>query len=178
MKLNDLRPDKGAKHRKRRVGRGTAAGQGKTSGRGTKGHGARKGGKKRAYFEGGQMPLVRKLPFKRGFSSLFRIYYAEVNVDQLDETFKKGDQISAETLAAKGMIPDASLPVVVLGRGETKKAFKLQVHRISESARTKIEGAGGSVELLDLGVTGARRTIKKLSRQKLAEAIAAPKAEA
>jgi len=170
MKLNDLRPDKGAVRPRTRVGRGIAAGKGKTAGRGTKGQGARTGGGKRQYFEGGQLPLVRRLPFKRGFNNLFKIVYHPVNIDQLDELFENGAEVTPEGLVSAGILGDASAPVVILGRGDFKKKKKLAVkaHRVSASAREKIEKAGGSIELLDLGLTGARATIKKLRKEQLA----------
>jgi large subunit ribosomal protein L15 len=164
MKLHDLRPNKGATKKRKRVGRGIAAGQGKTSGRGTKGTGARKGGGKRAFHEGGQLSLVRRLPFKRGFNNIFRIEYQEVNLDKLEEKFSKGGDVTPKALAASGLVRDADKPVVVLGRGEVKIAFKLSVHRISKSAREKIEKAGGSVDILPLEFTGARATVKLLTK--------------
>lgn len=173
MKLNDLRPNEGATKKRKRVGRGIAAGQGKTSGRGTKGQGARKGGKKGPYFEGGQLPLVRRLPFKRGFTNIFRIEYQEVNVDQLEERFKKKDDVTPETLAAAGLIRDAEKPVKILGRGELKKALAVHAHGFTGSAREKIEGAGGSMQTLELEVTGARATVKKLRKEQLAAMRAA-----
>lgn len=170
MKLHDLRPDPGATKKRKRVGRGIAAGQGKTAGRGTKGTGARTGGGKGPYFEGGQLPLVRRLPFKRGFNNIFRIEHQEVNLDQLEERFKKGASVSPATLAEVGLVKDANRPVVVLGRGELKKALKVQTHRISKSAQAKIEAAGGSVEILPLEFTGARATVKLLRKEQI-EAI-------
>ncbi len=167
MKLHDLRPDKGATKKRKRVGRGIAAGQGKSAGRGTKGQGARTGRNKRAYFEGGQLPLVRRLPFKRGFSNIFRVEYQEVNVDQLDERFKKGAAVTPATLAQAGLVHDAGKPVVLLGRGEVKAAYQVQVHRVTRNARQKIEAAGGSVEVLPLEVAGARATVKLLRKGQL-----------
>lgn len=168
MKLHDLRPDEGATNRRRRVGRGHAAGQGKTAGRGTKGQGARSGGGKGQYFEGGQLPLVRRLPFKRGFSNLFRVPYQEVNIDQLDEFFKKGDEVTPVTLAEKGLVPDAELPVVVLGRGELKKSLTVKAHRFTTSAREKLDGAGCTVEALELNRKGTYSTIRKLRKEQIA----------
>jgi len=167
MKLHDLRPDKGATKKRKRVGRGIAAGQGKTAGRGTKGTGARTGGGKNPFFEGGQLPLVRRLPFKRGFTNLFRIEYQEVNLEQLEDRFKKGASVSPASLVEVGLVKDADRPVVILGRGEIKKAIKVQTHRITRSARERIEAAGGSVEILPLELTGARATIKLLRKDQL-----------
>lgn len=172
MKLHDLRPNPGAKKSKNRVGRGIAAGQGKTAGRGTKGQGARSGGGKGLYFEGGQLPLARRLPFKRGFTNLFRIEYQEVNLDTLAERFEAGAEVTPETLAAVGAIRDADKPVVVLGRGDLDKKLTVQAHRFSKSAQAKIEAAGGTTEKLELLVTGAFATIKKLRKEQLAALIA------
>jgi len=172
MKLHDLRPDPGAKKKRKRVGRGIAAGQGKTAGRGTKGTGARAGGGKSPYFEGGQLPLVRRLPFKRGFNNIFRIEYQEVNLDQLEERFDKKAEVSPQALADAGLVRKAEQPVVVLGRGEIKKALAVKTHRISKSAQQKIEAAGGSVEILPLEFTGARATVKLLRKEQI-EAIRA-----
>src|SRR5690606_22128070 len=98
---HDLRPDEGAKKNRKRVGRGISAGQGKTAGRGTKGQGARSGGGKGAYFEGGQLPLVRRLPFKRGFTNIFRVEYQEVNVEGLARLFSAGETVTPEAMAEK-----------------------------------------------------------------------------
>ena len=176
MKLHDLRPDKGARKKRKRVGRGIAAGQGKTSGRGTKGTGARTGGGKNPYFEGGQLPLVRRLPFKRGFNNLFRIEYQEVNLDQLEDRFKKGAEVSPATLVEARLIKDGDRPVVVLGRGELKKSLKVRAHRVTKSAKERIEAAGGSVEIIPLEMIGARATIKLLRKDQL-EAIRAKRSE-
>ena len=161
MKLHDLRPDKGAKKNRKRIGRGISAGQGKTSGRGTKGQGARSGGGKGAYFEGGQLPLVRRLPFKRGFTNIFRVEYQEVNLDDLARLFGQGDEVTPESLAAKGLIRKVDQPVVILGRGELEAALTVKAHRFSGTAREKIEKAGGSVAELEPFLTGPFATVKK-----------------
>lgn len=147
MKLHDLRPAAGSKKDRKRVGRGISAGQGKTAGRGTKGQGARSGGVKGPYFEGGQLPLVRRLPFKRGFVNIWRVEYAEVNLDRLAD-FAAGDEVSPETLVAAGVIKSAAAPVVILGRGQLERPLTVKVHRCSASARAGIEAAGGTVEIL------------------------------
>jgi large subunit ribosomal protein L15 len=175
MKLHDLRPDPGAKKKRKRVGRGIAAGQGKTAGRGTKGTGARTGGGKAAYFEGGQLPLVRRLPFKRGFNNIFRIEHQEINLDQLEERFEAKAEVSPQTLVEVGLLKKADNPIVVLARGELKKALTVKTHRISKSARAKIEAAGGTVEILPLEFTGAHATVKLLSKKQI-EAIRAKRA--
>jgi len=174
MKLHDLRPDKGSTKKRTRVGRGIAAGKGKTAGRGTKGQGARSGGGKGPYFEGGQLPLVRRLPFKRGFTNLFRIEYQEVNVESLELHFENSDVVTAADLAAKRLIRDANDPVVILGQGELSKKLTVKAHRFSKSAIEKIEKVGGSVEKLELLLTGARATIKKLPKAQI-EALRAAK---
>ena len=150
MKLHDLRPAEGSKKKKKRVGRGHAAGQGKTAGRGTKGQGARSGGKKPPYFEGGQLPLVRRLPHKRGFTNIFKVRYAEVNVDRLNDKFEAGAEVNPLTLAQAGIIKSSDELVKILGRGDIKVPLVVKAHRFSESAREKILAAGGKVEVLPL----------------------------
>lgn len=159
MKLHDLRPSKGAKKKRKRVGRGIAAGQGKTAGRGTKGQKARSGGGVRPYFEGGQLPLVRKLPFARGisFSNPWRVEYKPVNLKRLLAYFEEGAVISPETLAEAGIIKSPKELVAILGVGELDRAYTVRAHRISASARQKIEAAGGTAEKLPVQ-RGGRRT--------------------
>lgn len=169
MKLHDLKPTPGSTTKKTRVGRGIAAGKGKTAGRGIKGQGARGRRGKRAYFEGGQLPLVRRLPFKRGFTNIFRIEYQEVNVADLEARFDSGAVVSPETLAEVGLVRNAEVPVVVLGQGELNKKLTVQAHRFTKSALDKIEKAGGSSEKLELLLTGARATVKKLRKEDLAK---------
>ena len=160
MRLHDLQPDEGAKKKRTRKGIGIAAGKGKTAGRGTKGQKARSGGGKGKYFEGGQLPLVRRLPFKRGFTNIFRITYQEVNLAQLNR-FEAGAEVTPETLAAMRLVKHADRPVVILGRGDVDRALSVKAHRISKNAQEKIEAAGGSVETLDLEVTGALATVRR-----------------
>ncbi len=178
MKLHDLKPDKGSKKRKTRVGRGISAGQGKTAGRGTKGAGARgRHARKGAYFEGGQLPLVRRLPFKRGFTNIFKIEYQICNVGDLDGLeLAAGTLITPETLVEIGIIRDADKPVAILGDGELTTALKVQGHRFTKSAEAKITAAGGSIEKLELLVTGARATVKLLPKAEL-EALKAKRAK-
>ena len=149
MKLHDLQPARGSKKRRKRVGRGIAAGQGKTAGRGTKGQMARSGGGKGPYFEGGQLPLVRRLPFKRGFNNIWRVNYAEVNLERLGQ-FEAGAEVTPESLLEAGVIKTVGKPVVILGRGDVDKKLTVKAHRFSTSARAKIEAAGGTVEVLPL----------------------------
>jgi len=149
MKLHDLQPSSGSTKKRKRVGRGIAAGQGKTAGRGTKGQRSRSGGSKGPYFEGGQLPLVRRLPFKRGFVNIFRVEYAPINLDRL-EKFDAGSEVTPDAMVEAGLIKSVRQPVAILGRGEIDRPLTIKAHRISASARGKIEAAGGTVELLPL----------------------------
>ena len=150
MKLHDLKPQEGSKKKRKRVGRGIAAGQGKTAGRGTKGQGARSGGGTPLYHQGGNLPFFRRLPFVRGkgFTPINRIEYNEVNLDQLTG-FNPDSEVSPETLEEARLLRNTNDPVVILGRGELDIALKVRVHRVSKSARAKIEAAGGSIELIE-----------------------------
>jgi len=148
MKLHELHPSKGAHKGKKRVGRGTASGHGKTAGRGTKGQNARSGGSVRPYFEGGQLPLVRRLPHKRGFTNIFKVKYSVVNLDRL-AGFRKGSKVDPEALAEAGIIKSSVKLVKILGRGELKHALTVSAHKFSASAREKIEAAGGTVVELE-----------------------------
>lgn len=150
MKLHDLQPNPGARKDKKRVGRGISAGQGKTAGRGTKGQGARQGGSVSKYFEGGNLPLVRKLPFKRGFTNLRKIHYVEVSLDKLESRFVKNGVVTPETLVSARVMKDLTKPVVVLGGGELTKPLTVKVHRVTAAARAAIEKAGGTVEIVPL----------------------------
>ncbi len=147
MKLHELRPAYGAKRKRKRVGRGIAAGQGKTAGKGTKGQKVRRQGEVKPYFEGGQLPLVRRLPFKRGFTNIFKVYYTPVNVEKLS-TFRKGSVVDPQSLAQAGLVRSASKPVVILGHGKLGKSLSVRAHRFSASAREKIEAAGGTAEVI------------------------------
>ncbi|MGA2112467.1 MAG: 50S ribosomal protein L15 [Anaerolineales bacterium] len=147
MRLHEMKSKPGATHRRKRVGRGTAAGQGKTAGRGTKGQGARQGGGPSVYFQGGNLPFFRRLPFKRGFTPLQRVEYSEINLEALQEV-PSGFLVTAESLVGLGLVKDASKPVVILGRGEVKVPLKVRVQRVTASARAKLEAAGGTVEIV------------------------------
>lgn len=148
MKLHDLKPSPGSTRRRKRVGRGISAGQGKTAGRGTKGQHARTGSGGKLYHQGGNLPFFRRLPFKRGFTNINRQQWAEVNLERLED-FKADAEVTPESLVEAGVLPSLRYPVVLLGRGEVKKPLKVRVHRISRGAREKIEAAGGSVELIE-----------------------------
>jgi large subunit ribosomal protein L15 len=143
--LDRLQPKPGARHARRRVGRGIGSGLGKTSGRGQKGAGARAGTKRRAWYEGGQMPLVRRLP-KRGFRPKDRLPYQVVNVKDLAR-FTAGAELDAAALAGAGLVPRADRPVKILGEGEISIPLRLRVDAASAEARRKLEAAGGSVEV-------------------------------
>lgn len=147
MKLNDLRPDPGSKKKRKRVGRGIAAGQGKTAGRGTKGQNARSGGGKGLYFEGGQLPLVRRLPYKRGFTNPNKVVFRPVNVGDLGR-FEEGTEVTPVVLTMVGLLRKPDEPVVILGDGELGVALQVKAHRFSKSAQEKIEKAGGKVEII------------------------------
>lgn len=145
MKLHDLSPAKGSKKTKKRVGRGPGSGLGTTAGRGTKGQKSRTGYSKRLGFEGGQMPLVRRVP-KRGFTNIFRTEYAVVNLSRLAALGDVlGDTITPELLVEKGVVPKNRL-IKVLGDGEIDRAIQITAHKFSATARAKIEKAGGSCE--------------------------------
>jgi large subunit ribosomal protein L15 len=146
MDLSNLRPPKGAKHSKKRIGRGQGSGQGKTAGRGHKGAKSRSGFKHKRGFEGGQMPLHRRVP-KRGFHNLFREEYQVVNLDTLAERFDAGTEVTPELLRDRGLIGRAG-QVKVLARGEIAKALTVRAHRFSGKAAEKIAAAGGRAEVL------------------------------
>lgn len=169
MKLHELKADKGARRKRTRVGRGIAAGKGRYAGRGIKGMGARTGGGVPNYFEGGQLPLVRRLPFKRGFTNIFRIEYQEVNIGDLEALFNAGAVIGGAELVEAGLLRDASHPVVILGGGELTKALTVKAHRFSKTAIAALEKAGGKAEKLELLVKGALATVKKLRKEDLAK---------
>lgn len=149
MKLHELRPPAGSKKNRKRVGRGNASGQGTYAGRGRKGQGARQGGGVSPYFEGGQLPLIRKLPFARGigFVNFRKVQYAPVNLACLNR-FQAGSQITPELLVEVGVLKSLKTPVVILGQGELDRSLVVKAHRFSETARQKIEAAGGQVEVL------------------------------
>jgi large subunit ribosomal protein L15 len=144
VKLHHLRP--GPRRPRKRVGRGRAAGQGKTAGRGTKGYLARN--PKKLGYEGGQMPLTRRVPKEPGFSNRNRREWAVVNVERLARRFEQGATVTPSAMADAGLVR-ARLPVKVLGRGEVGHALTVQAHGFTRSAREKIEQAGGTVEVLD-----------------------------
>jgi large subunit ribosomal protein L15 len=147
MALNNLRPPKGAKHAKKRVGRGPGSGHGKTASRGSKGAKSRSGFRFKRGFEGGQMPLHRRVP-KRGFTNPFRIEFEVVNLDTLAEVFEAGSSVTPDVLRERGLVGSGSKPVKVLGRGEIAKALTVRAHKFSGSAAQKIAAAGGAAEVI------------------------------
>jgi len=146
--LNNLKVPPGATHKKKRVGRGPGSGLGKTAGRGNKGQKSRSGYSSKRGFEGGQMPLHRRLP-KRGFTNIFKREWAEVNLSDLERIFDTGAAVTPEALVRHGLVRKSKQDsIVVLGRGELKKSLTISAHRFSASAREKIEAAGGRVEVV------------------------------
>jgi len=146
MKLNELSPPQGSHKAPRRLGRGVGSGRGKTAGRGTKGYNSRSGGGVRPGYEGGQMPLHRRLP-KRGFANIFRKNIAVINIRDLDK-FDKGSVVDEAALVAAGLVKGKKDGIKLLGHGEIKHSLEVKVNQISKSAREKIEAAGGKVEVL------------------------------
>jgi large subunit ribosomal protein L15 len=145
--LNNLHPAKGSTHKKKRLGRGPGSGLGKTAGRGNKGQKSRSGYSGKVGFEGGQMPLQRRLP-KRGFTNIFKKQWIEVNLATLDKSFDSSDQITPELMHERGVIAKGRRDVVVLGTGEVTKALTISAHRFTKGAREKIERAGGTVNVI------------------------------
>lgn len=146
--LNNLRAPEGATHKKKRLGRGQGSGLGKTSGRGNKGQKSRSGYSRKRGFEGGQMPLHRRLP-KRGFTNIFKREWAEVNLARLEELFETGAAVTPEVLVEKGLVRKSLKgSVAILGKGDLNKSLTISAHRFSESAKSKIEAAGGKAEVI------------------------------
>ena len=148
MKLHDLKPNQGAKKGRKRVGRGTGSGMGKTSGRGMNGQNSRSGGGVPLWHQGGDTPYYRRMPQKPGFKNFNRIEFQEVNLEYLSQ-FRKDSEVTPEVLREKELINTLSRPVVILGRGELKKPLKVKAHRFSRKAVEKIEKAGGTVEVIE-----------------------------
>jgi len=145
MRLDSLKPPPGSRKKRKRIGRGEGSGHGGTATRGAKGQNARSGGKVRTSFEGGQMPLARRLP-KRGFRKPFRVLVSIVNVGDL-KRFPAGSVVTADELVASGLVKKGR-PIKVLGKGKIDHSLSLKVERVSQSAKEKIEAAGGSVEVV------------------------------
>lgn len=151
MQLHDLKANEGAKQNRKRIGRGTGSGRGKTSGRGIKGQNSRQGGGVRPYHMGGNLPFFRKLPFLRGegFTPLHRTRYSEINLDALSG-FSAGDEVSPASLLAAGLLKNPKMPIKIMGRGDIHVALKFSAHKFTDGARQKIESAGGSITTIDL----------------------------
>ena len=147
MSLNNLKPAPGSKFAKKRVGRGPGSGNGKTAGRGNKGAQSRSGYSYKRGFEGGQMPLHRRVP-KRGFNNIFRTEYAVVNLDQLESAFEAGATVTPDALRESGLVSSRQTPVKVLARGEVTKALTVQAHKFSGKAAEKLAAAGGKAEAI------------------------------
>lgn len=146
--MHELKPVPGSKRKRRRVGRGHGSGLVKTAGKGTKGQKARSGGSIHPRFEGGQLPLIQRLPHKRGFTNIFRIEFQEVNLGRL-AGFPAGAEVGPAEMAKAGLIKSANKPVKVLGHGAIDRALRVAAHRFTESAKAKIQAAGGGV--IELG---------------------------
>lgn len=170
MQQHELRPPRGAKKNRKRIGRGNASGHGTYSGKGIKGQQSRSGYKTNPAFEGGQTPLVRRLPHRRGFNNPFRVEYTPVNLKQL--AAMEGSDVTPESLREAGVINSIRRPIKILGDGDLSAALTVKVHRVSASARAKIEAAGGTVEEL----TPRKDPEQKRQRRKAKKA--APKTEA
>ena len=149
VELHKLKPPVGSKSNRKRRGRGDGSNKGSYSGRGLKGQKARSGGSLPLFFEGGQLPLVKKLPFMRGFHNLFRKSYVPINLDKLELLFESGDKVNPEILYEKNVISKNNSLVKILGEGDLTKALVVSAHGFSESAKKKIEKVGGSIEKID-----------------------------
>ena len=148
MKLHELKPTEGSRKSRKRIGRGDSSGYGKTAGRGEKGQKSRTGSKSRPFFEGGQIPLFRRLP-KRGFKNPDRIVYALVNLNVLESNFNAGDVVDVEALNAKKLLGKGESVIKVLANGELTKALTVKAEKFSAAAAKKIEAAGGKVEVIE-----------------------------
>ena len=151
LSLNNLKPAKGSTHKKKLVGRGPGSGLGKTAGRGHKGQKSRSGYSSRPGFEGGQMPLQRRLP-KRGFTNIFKKEWIEVSLAKIEASFNAGDEVTPELLHERGLIKKAKHDLVILGTGDLTKGFKISAHRFTKTAKAKIEAAGGTAAIIERAV--------------------------
>ena len=154
LSLNNLHPAKGSTHKKKRVGRGPGSGLGKTAGRGHKGQKSRSGYSSRPGFEGGQMPLQRRLP-KRGFTNIFKKEWIEISLAKIEENFNAGDEITPEVLHKRGLIKKAKHDLVILGTGEVSKSLTISAHRFTKTAKEKIENAGGTAKMIEKTMAAA-----------------------
>ncbi len=147
ISLNNLKPPYGAIRKKKRVGRGDSSGHGSTCGRGQKGQKARSGGQVKSYFEGGQMPLYRRLP-KRGFKNIFKEEFAIINIRDLVKKFRENEEVTPEKLLEVGLIKKKNKRIKLLGDGDISFPLLIKVHKISQQAKSKIEAAGGRIEVI------------------------------
>ena len=146
--LNNIKPAPGSTHKKKRVGRGPGSGLGKTAGRGHKGQKSRSGYSSRPGFEGGQMPLQRRLP-KRGFTNIFKKQWIEISLAKIEESFNAGDNVTPEILHERGLIKKAKHDLVILGNGNVSKGLNISAHRFTKTAKDKIEKAGGTATVIE-----------------------------
>ena len=147
LSLNNLHPAKGSTHKKKRIGRGPGSGTGKTAGKGHKGQKSRSGYSRKIGFEGGQMPLQRRLP-KRGFTNIFKKDWIEISLAKIEENFKAGETVTPEILHERGLIKKAKHDLVVLGTGEVSKSLNISAHRFTKTAKDKIEKGGGTATVI------------------------------
>jgi large subunit ribosomal protein L15 len=154
LALNNLHPAPGSTHKKKRIGRGPGSGTGKTAGKGHKGQKSRSGYSSKRGFEGGQMPLQRRLP-KRGFTNIFKKQWIEISLGKIEENFGAGDVVTPELLHERGLIKKAKHDLVILGTGEVTKSLNISAHRFTKTAKDKIEKAGGSATVITKVVEAA-----------------------
>ena len=147
LSLNNLHPAPGSTHKKKRIGRGPGSGTGKTAGKGHKGQKSRSGYSSKRGFEGGQMPLQRRLP-KRGFTNIFKKEWIEISLAKIEENFKAGDEVTPEILHERGLIKKAKHDLVILGTGEVSKSLNISAHRFTKTAKDKVEKAGGTATVI------------------------------
>lgn len=145
MRQNELAPPRGAKHKGKIIGRGLGSGHGRTAGKGTKGQKARSGYKVRSGFEGGQNPLIKRLPEKRGFTNIFRVEYATINIERLN-LFEAESEVTPQRLVEERLVKSLRKPIKILGDGELRKPLMVKANRFTQTARRKIEAAGGKAE--------------------------------
>lgn len=148
MKQHELAPSPGARHKRKRIGRGLGSGHGRTAGKGSKGQKARSGCSIRLGFEGGQNPLIKRLPEKRGFTNIFRVEYDTINITLLNR-FEADSEVTPQQFVEKGLVKSLKKPIKILGDGELSKPLTVSAHKFSQTARSKIEAAGGIVEEID-----------------------------
>ena len=154
LSLNNLHPAPGSTHKKKRIGRGPGSGTGKTAGKGHKGQKSRSGYSRKIGFEGGQMPLQRRLP-KRGFTNIFKKQWIEIGLAKIEENFNAGDTVTPEILHDRGLIKKAKHDLVILGTGEITKSLNISAHRFTKTAKDKVEKAGGSATVIVKAVEAA-----------------------